>query len=980
MKRHIRPKTTRNSSRIRICPSVESLEARTLLAAIQLGDFGAVVYSNADSVYNNTPDPPGETYPFIHYPGLGLTAERRQADSGGVQAIGDSKLDHLAIDPVWRLSTSTRATGDNGTAIGQAWFYDTLTVGAGSSGLPFGTEVPLYLVVQASGTLTNPGFDGNRFLDRYQAGAYVDRFLPDGSSQRQWAGGFVGGFLNIYSVAGTNHYNRVLDLGMATVGERVIVFSDVESDANTPNPSDVRGSSITASFHVATSVLGIGLTAASGWANTSDVDGDGLLDPWEAGFAFDGNIHDGNTTTPDFKLIDPNGGPAPNPFAKDLFVEADAMADSTQSRAPAPGVLDQVVAAFAAAPVANMPNADGSPTPSGIALHVKLDEKDLPLASWGATPWNDFNAVKADHFGTKVERDAPNSAAVLGAKRLAYRYAIFADSRADGFSGEAEIGGNDFMINIDAGFFLQAQNSAIQFPGFTFAQELADLQAATFMHELGHTLGLRHGGADDTNGKPNYISVMNYSRQFNDSGPASGIPGIPDGTTIRLSRRIDYSSQLLAPLNETNLNETVGINGPPGVLIEYGDNAGNNHIGPTNGPINWNGDTNPDGTPRIQDAAHLVASDIDHSPVIGGTSATPSPGEQNLASYDDWANLKYGFRDSADFADGVHSTSLDDPEPTAEDYRLAVIGDPGIMVTNTTGLVTTQDGGTATFNVALRTRPTADVTIDLASDNPSQGHASPVRLTFTPDNWALAQTVTVTGAAGSGSGDITYRVVTAAAVSTDSHYSGLNASDVLLTNHHDGTVSPSTTTTTLTATPNPSILGHTVTFTVIVSAGNTSTPTGKVTFLVDGHAQPPVSLRAVNGKATARFSLDNLEIGTHSISASYSGAALFARSQTAAVLPQVVKRPTVPRPSGFGAGRDAFVTTLYVEILNRQPEPSGLRFWSGLLTAKVNTRTVAGAIWRAPEHRALVRQHKAPSIGFKQAFTDALLASRQAKG
>ena len=33
------------------------------------------------------------------------------------------------------------------------------------------------------------------------------------------------------------------------------------------------------------------------------------------------------------------------------------------------------------------------------------------------------------------------------------------------------------------------------------------------MHELGHTLNLRHGGFEDDNCKPNYISVMNYDNQ-----------------------------------------------------------------------------------------------------------------------------------------------------------------------------------------------------------------------------------------------------------------------------------------------------------------------------------------------------------------------------------------------------------------------------------------------------------------------------------
>ena len=39
-------------------------------------------------------------------------------------------------------------------------------------------------------------------------------------------------------------------------------------------------------------------------------------------------------------------------------------------------------------------------------------------------------------------------------------------------------------------------------------------QKGTLMHELGHNLGLRHGGSDDVNCKPNYLSVMSYSFQM----------------------------------------------------------------------------------------------------------------------------------------------------------------------------------------------------------------------------------------------------------------------------------------------------------------------------------------------------------------------------------------------------------------------------------------------------------------------------------
>jgi hypothetical protein len=37
-----------------------------------------------------------------------------------------------------------------------------------------------------------------------------------------------------------------------------------------------------------------------------------------------------------------------------------------------------------------------------------------------------------------------------------------------------------------------------------------DRHASAFMHELGHNLGLMHGGGQPDNGKPNYPSIMNY--------------------------------------------------------------------------------------------------------------------------------------------------------------------------------------------------------------------------------------------------------------------------------------------------------------------------------------------------------------------------------------------------------------------------------------------------------------------------------------
>ena len=85
----------------------------------------------------------------------------------------------------------------------------------------------------------------------------------------------------------------------------------------------------------------------------------------------------------------------------------------------------------------------------------------------------------------------------------------------------------------------------------------------------------------------------------------------------------------------------------------------------------------------------------------------------------------------------------------------------GITVTPTSGLVTTEAGGTATFTVVLTTQPTADVTIGLSSSDTTEGTVVPASLTFTTANWNVAQTVTVTGVDDAlDDGDVAYTIVT----------------------------------------------------------------------------------------------------------------------------------------------------------------------------------------------------------------------------
>ena len=114
----------------------------------------------------------------------------------------------------------------------------------------------------------------------------------------------------------------------------------------------------------------------------------------------------------------------------------------------------------------------------------------------------------------------------------------------------------------------------------------------------------------------------------------------------------------------------------------------------------------------------------------------------------------------------------------------------GITVTPTSGLTTTEAGGTATFTVVLNTQPTADVTIGLSSSDTTEGTVSPVsadvhgRATGT-----RPQTVTVTGVDDDlDDGDVAYTHRDGARrPARDANYNGLNAADVSVTNTDNDT-------------------------------------------------------------------------------------------------------------------------------------------------------------------------------------------------
>jgi hypothetical protein len=110
----------------------------------------------------------------------------------------------------------------------------------------------------------------------------------------------------------------------------------------------------------------------------------------------------------------------------------------------------------------------------------------------------------------------------------------------------------------------------------------------------------------------------------------------------------------------------------------------------------------------------------------------------------------------------------------------------GITVDPTTGLVTTEAGGSATFTVVLGSEPIANVTIPLSSNNTDEGTVAPASLIFTAANWNQPQTVTVTGVDDDlVDGDIGYTVLVGPASSVDPTYDGLSAPGLSVTNVDD---------------------------------------------------------------------------------------------------------------------------------------------------------------------------------------------------
>jgi hypothetical protein len=304
----------------------------------------------------------------------------------------------------------------------------------------------------------------------------------------------------------------------------------------------------------------------------------------------------------------------------DIFVQIDHMKSADLGITPTKEALQKVVDAFKLKKIAVHFDV-------GNLYNAKFNPIDFNL---GGSRLNSRNEVayKAcldidSSVGCASIYDYKNMSMDIRRKQ-AFHYLLMGNSQEldgrSGSSGRAEVVGNDIIVTLGS-WGLNADSVGE-------INELINFQAGTIMHELGHNLGLKHGGNEDINNKPNYYSVMNYLYQMKGLGSspkstsaveryfsnkeANGftwdtrcqLEGGPCGSSFR----IDYSDGSGNSLDENSLNETalIGRGGFVGVYADWNlDNKQNTG--------SYALDLNDDGTKQI------------------------------LRDYNDWANLNLAF-------------------------------------------------------------------------------------------------------------------------------------------------------------------------------------------------------------------------------------------------------------------------------------------------------------------------------------------------
>ncbi len=247
---------------------------------------------------------------------------------------------------------------------------------------------------------------------------------------------------------------------------------------------------------------------------------------------------------------------------------------------------------------------------------------------------------------------------------------------------------------------------------------------------------------------------------------------IPSGTNVRMQFEGRYQFDTGS---ETFSNGQMITTGPEGGRIEYS----------TDGGASWQ-----DGGPLIS-GGRAYAGTIDDStnPLVG------LPAFLDLIPPPDALNYNYESTQLDMSGAGLAGKSLrirfrfgSNPFTTlmgwqVDDVNIYSCVPAALVVSPTSGLTTSEAGGTATFTVHLANAPTTSVTLKIESKDLTEGTVSPAELVFDSTNYASDQQVTITGLDDSDSdGNVAYTVTVSVDPSSDSAFTAAPSVDVSVTN------------------------------------------------------------------------------------------------------------------------------------------------------------------------------------------------------
>jgi hypothetical protein len=305
---------------------------------------------------------------------------------------------------------------------------------------------------------------------------------------------------------------------------------------------------------------------------------------------------------------------------KDIFIEVDYMNSTDPGVTPRRESLQMVVDSFNA---------------QSIKLHI-----DAGTTFGGTFSTTDFNLGQGTAvvvYEQCVTMDQTTCSSNTSSRRSIYdwkgeymdlrrrnmfHYLLMGNSQnangGAGSSGLAELIGNDLLVTMGNWGFTTTSGSQLN--------QLINMQASTIMHELGHNLGLRHGGNEDTNYKPNYWSIMNYLYQLN------GLDASPTASTAFQRWRRERADG--TPTQCSLTNSPCGS--PSQFVMNFSDGSSSN--------LNEAALSEAANIGRGTTGGSYADWNLNGS-LTGGTISRDLNGDSTtiLSDHNDWANLSFPF-------------------------------------------------------------------------------------------------------------------------------------------------------------------------------------------------------------------------------------------------------------------------------------------------------------------------------------------------